>query len=255
MAHPAPAVSIGQPDFPMQGIETRLRAFSHGSDMMRVPGVAFSAGSVAGLARRIELPQAEVPAEDHPMPADALPLPPAPPEPDPTEILRAARDEAYSAGFTAGHATGLTEGREAGRKQAQQELAQGMAEAKATFLAAIKGMEEGADALSARLSASLHQAVIHLASQRAGSAIDASPAAFLERIDALADRVAQGLRQVRLRLHPDDLAAILPLLEAHDGFGAEVIETDPAMMRGDAEIRAEGVTLSDLLASGIGEPA
>lgn len=257
MAQPAPfpVPVIGQPDFPMQGIEVHARAFAQGADMMRVPIVAFSAGSVAGLARRIE-PPASDPAKDIDLPLpEVAPQLIAPPAPDTAELLRAAREEAYSAGFTAGHGTGLAEGREAGRKLAHQELAQGMAEAKATFLAAIRGLEEGTDALAIQLSAALQQAVIRLAAQRAGAAIDAMPAAFLHRIDALAERVAQGMRKVRLRLHPDDLAAILPLLGGREGFGPDVIETDPTLMRGDAEVRAEGVTLSDLLGTLSGEAA
>ena len=77
--------------------------------------------------------------------------------------------------------------------------------------------------------------------------IDALPPAFAARVEALADRVAQGVRAVSLRLNPDDLAAITPHLAGFDVLGGAVLAPDPRLSRGDVEVRAEGIRLADLI--------
>ena len=101
---------------------------------------------------------------------------------------------------------------------------------------------EGGEALSAALSGAVRQ----MASARAGQAIDDMPAPFLARIEALADRVAQGVRAVTVALHPDDLAAVAPYLAGSD-LGSALVAGDARLARGDVVVRAEGVLLSDLI--------
>ena len=133
-----------------------------------------------------------------------------------------------------------------GRTQGLAEAAADVVAARDAFVTlaarlAVTGAEGGAD-----LSAALTSAVRSLAAQRAGQAIDTLPAPFLHRIEALADRVAQGLRAVTVALNPDDLAAITPFLAASDLNGA-TLAPDPRLARGDAVVRAEGIVLSDLI--------
>lgn len=166
------------------------------------------------------------------------PEPAAPPPPDPALVLAQAQAQAHAAGVTEGHSKGVAEGR-----------AQAMAEldaARAAFLAAAKGLGTTAPDLSDQIAALMAAAVRDLAAQRAGQAIDALPAPFIERIAALADRVAQGMRTVTLRLNPDDLTAIAPHLAGTDLDGA-TLTPDPALKRGDVEVRADGIRLADVL--------
>jgi len=60
--------------------------------------------------------------------------------------------------------------------------------------------------------------------------------------------VAQGLRQVTLRLNPEDLQALAPHLPGSDLLSEARVAADPRLARGDLEVRAEGILLSDLLA-------
>lgn len=162
----------------------------------------------------------------------------APPPPTVEELLAEARE----AGLAAGKAAGLAEGRRLGMAEAEA----GVIAARDTFVAlaarlAVTGLE-GAEALSAALSG----AVRAMASQRAGQAIDELPAAFLLRIEGLADRVSQGVRAVTVALHPEDAKAIAPYLAGSELNGA-TIAPDARLARGDVVVRAEGIVLSDLI--------
>ncbi len=180
----------------------------------------------AAVAEAVEAEVVEVVAEE------------VPPAPSVEELLAEARAE----GFAAGKAAGLAEGRKAGAADA----ASGVVAARDAFVTlaarlAVTGLD-GAETLSAALSA----AVRTMAAQRAGQAIDALPAPFLARIEALADRVSQGVRAVTVALHPDDLAAVSSYLAGSD-LGGAVVAADARLARGDVVVRAEGILLADLI--------
>ena len=90
-----------------------------------------------------------------------------------------------------------------------------------------------------------------LAAERAGQMIDALPTAFAARVEAMADRVAQGVRAVSVRLNPDDLAVITPHLAGLEVTGTAELIADARLSRGDVEVRAEGIRLADLLEAGV----
>lgn len=170
------------------------------------------------------------------------PEPVAPPPPDPALRLAEVRAAALDEGRAQGHADGLAEGLAQGRAEAEAELA----DARAAFLAAATRLGTAAPDLSDKIAALMAGAVRDLAAQRAGQAIDTLPAPFIARIAKLADRVAQGMRTVTLRLNPDDLTAISPHLAATDLDGA-TLSPDPTLRRGDIEVRADGIRLADLM--------
>ncbi len=166
------------------------------------------------------------------------PAPTAPPPPDLAKLLAEAQAQGHAAGLTEGHTKGVEEG----RALALAELDA----ARAAFVAAAKGLGTAAPDLSDQIAALIASAVRDLAAQRAGQAIDALPKPFVARITKLADRVAQGMRTVTLRLNPDDLTAIAPHLAGTDLDGA-TLTPDPALKRGDIEVRADGIRLADVL--------
>jgi flagellar assembly protein FliH len=96
-------------------------------------------------------------------------------------------------------------------------------------------------------------AVLRLAAERAGQAIDADPAPFARRVAALAARLSHAAADFELRLHPDDLARLAPLVAA--GLSADLaglacarLVADETLARGDADLSAPGLRLADLLA-------
>lgn len=174
-------------------------------------------------------------------------LPPVAPEVevvDPARRLAEARAEGYAAGHADGMEEGLSLGRAEGRAAAEAELAP----ARGAFLQAAARLVVAPDPAE-DIAGVLAEAVRRLAAERAGQMIDTLPAAFAARVEMLADRVAQGVRTVSLRLNPDDLAAITPHLAQFDLLDGAVLAGDPRLARGDVEVRADGIRLADLIGS------
>lgn len=165
---------------------------------------------------------------------------------DMAQRLAEARAEGYAEGradgMEAGHAAGHAEGMAAGRAEAEAALGP----AREVFLTAVARLEQEAG-LADGLAGVLAGAVRKLAAERAGQMIEALPAAFAARVEAMADRVAQGIRSVSVRLNPDDLEAIRPHLAGCEVLEGAALTADARLARGDVEVRAEGIRLADLL--------
>ncbi|MGP3697179.1 FliH/SctL family protein [Rhodobacter sp. NSM] len=214
--------------------ETNARGFGRSSVPVREPAGPFRATPLAGLVRGVAPEEAAlVIAEPEEPPA---PAPPPPPDP---ALLEAARAE----GRREGRAEGLAEGQASGRREAEAALA----EARETFLRLAARLSTPTPADTAQLAAMIDTAVRTLASQRAGLSIDAHPEAFAARVEGLADRVAQGLRQVSIRLNAEDLRAVAPHVGGSDLLAEARISADPRLARGDVEVRADGIVLADLI--------
>lgn len=184
------------------------------------------------------------------MGAEAAEVAPAPAVEDPGRRLAEARAEGYASGRADGFDEGLAQGRAEGRAEAQAaaeaDLGATIGPARDAFLAATARLVAGPD-LADGIAEVIAGAVRRLAAERAGQMIDALPAAFAARVEAMADRVAQGVRAVSVRLNPDDLAAITPHLAGFDVLGAAELVPDARLARGDVEVRVEGIRLADLL--------
>ncbi|WP_164609294.1 flagellar assembly protein FliH [Pseudotabrizicola algicola] len=180
---------------------------------------------------------------------DTAPLPPAPAPVMPRPFVPSATQLAEA------RAEALAEGRAMGLAEAEAALSAQRAELTLqaqTLAAALARLAEPPMAEVDALTRSVSEAVARLASERAGLAIDAHPAAFAERIARLGERVAQGMRDVKIYLHPDDIAALLPVLV--EGCPAELaalaaarLVPNATLRRGDADLRAPGLHLADLI--------
>lgn len=200
-------------------------------------------------------PAALQPAPDLPPLAELAPEPP-PPAPAPPPV----RPAAVAPAAPAANAAALAEAHERGRAEALAEAQAGLQAERDRLAMATAAMAEALVRLTTpppaeveALASSIRAAVLRLASDRAGLAIDAAPDAFAARVLRLAERAAQGMAEARIHLHPDDLAAIAPLLGASCPAAlAPLAEArllaDPALQRGDADIRLPGLRIADLLA-------
>lgn len=203
---------------------------------------------------------AAAPAPASPRPASA----PAPVEPaadggdDAAELAVMPRPSPPNAALAAEiRAAALAEGQALGRTEAEAALSAeraALADQARVLAAALARLATPPQAEVEALNRSLQQAVNRLASDRAGQAIDTMPAAFAERIARLVDRVGQGMREVDLHLHPDDLAALRPLLETAcppnlASLATARLVADHGLSRGDADLRAPGLRLADLIAA------
>lgn len=158
------------------------------------------------------------------------------PQPTNAEALERIRSEAYAAG----------------RAAAEAEARAGLSAATEVLEAAAQALLHPATGAMAGLRAEITEAVLRLASERAGVEIDTIPDAFVERIEALADRIHSRAIQPVLRLHPDDLAAIEPFIAGSDSLAAMRILATEELLRGDVDLTVEGLRLSDRI---LGQPA
>jgi flagellar assembly protein FliH len=104
-----------------------------------------------------------------------------------------------------------------------------------------EAVTRGGEEAAPRLFAALEAAILRLASDRAGMAIDANPDHFRHRIAALVARVEAAGAATEIHLNPADLAA---LGEAALPPG---LRADATLARGDAVVRVGDVRLDDIL--------
>ena len=123
-----------------------------------------------------------------------------------------------------------------------------MIAARDAFAAAIDRLGTVDVADSETLQAVLEEAIRRLASERAGSQIDDMPDPFMTRIEAIVDRVSQGIRSVKVRLNAGDFAAIEPHLENSELLTNEMLSVDMSLGRGDVIVRTDAVRLQDIIA-------
>lgn len=144
------------------------------------------------------------------------------------EELQAIEQAAYSEGFQRGHADGFATGQgEIRRMVAQME---GILDSFTRPLARLDG--EVADAL-ADLAA-------RIAGTLVGQAYRADPALLADLVREALDAVGRSARDVELRLHPDDLAVLMPQLSLLDGVR---LTGDTTLARGELRVHGESVRI------------
>lgn len=94
------------------------------------------------------------------------------------------------------------------------------------------------------LEASIRLAVIRLASERAGYAIDECGEYFLERIKSLVGQVEVSLSEAKLSLNPEDLKALEPYAQQIKSEQLFLV-ADEKVARGDIVFKFKGIELSD----------
>ncbi|ASR44400.1 flagellar assembly protein FliH [Xanthomonas citri pv. mangiferaeindicae] len=165
---------------------------------------------------------AEVPAE--------LPRPPS------LEEIQRIRDDAQREG----HAEGLAQGRAEGLAQAQAEMRR--------LAAQIEGILDNFSRPLARLEnevvAALGELAVRVAGGLVGRAYEAEPALLAELVAEAVDAVGGAAREVEVRLHPDDIASLTPLLALPDETR---LVADPALARGDLRVHAPSVRIDGSL--------
>ena len=173
--------------------------------------------------------------------------PPPPPEPERVEevpmpvpptleeiqaIQDAAREEGYQAGLAQGH---------------QEGFAQGQAEVR-RLTAQIEGILDNFTRPLARLedevTAALGELAVRIAGSLIGRAYDADPVLLSELVSEALDAVGGASREVEVRLHPDDIGALAPMLAL---VSDARLVPDPTLGRGDLRVHAEAVRIDGTL--------
>ena len=159
-----------------------------------------------------------------------------PPVPPTLEEIQAIQDAAYREGLERGLAEGHGEG-----------FAQGQAEVRrlaAQMEGILDNFSRPLDRLENEVVAALSELAVRIAGALVGRAYQTDPVLLQELATTALDAVGGAQREVELRLHPDDIAALTPVLAmtAHTRLIA-----DTSLSRGDLRVHAESVRIDGTL--------
>ncbi len=185
----------------------------------------------AAAATRWNAPELDMPATAAPSPDEApvLRLPTL-------EEIQAIEQAAYQEGLQRGHAEGHAEG-----------LAQGQAEVRrraAQMDGILDNFSRPLDRLENEVVAALSELAVRIAGSLVGRAYQADPLLLSELAHEALDAVGGSQREVELRLHPDDIAALTPVLSLMPGTR---LTADHSLSRGDLRVHAESVRIDGSL--------
>ena len=179
-------------------------------------------------------PELETAASPPPGPerVEEVPMPVPPSLEEIQAIQDAAREEGYQAGLAQGH---------------QEGFAIGQAEVR-RLTAQIEGILDNFTRPLARLedevTAALGELAVRIAGSLVGRAYAADPVLLSELVSEALDAVGGASREVEVRLHPDDIDALAPMLALVSG--ARLV-ADPTLGRGDLRVHAEAVRIDGTL--------
>jgi len=144
-------------------------------------------------------------------------------------------------------------GYEDGRKAALAEKETEMNEAVAAFTSATEALSKDENFDLSQLSPAISRAIMELASERAGIAIDEHPDAFAARIESMVKRIRNRVDEPYIRLHPEDAKIIGDTLGENLSPRKIHIIADENLKRGDARIDVGSIGVMDLISSRIAD--
>jgi flagellar biosynthesis/type III secretory pathway protein FliH len=218
-----------------------------------------STDDVAAAAASFEADQADTGAEiDQNLMQDAEAVENPILEPDLSSVDKAAEQIEFADGNQTDQGDQIDAAVMADDAQANASYDRGFAEGQAAAKAELAEVTERFVALVTALSADnriasealeteLRQAVLHIASERAGMAISDMPELFATKIRRLTQMVDQAGQKLTISLNAEDLDAIRPYLEqATPPLTAQLV-ADDKKLRGDIEIHAGAISVRDML--------
>ncbi len=161
----------------------------------------------------------------------------APPLVPPTlDEIQAIQDAAYREGLERGLAEGHADGFAQGQSEVRRLAAQ--------MEGILDNFSRPLDRLENEVVAALSELAVRIAGALVGRAYQTDPVLLQELATSALDAVGGSQREVELRLHPDDIAALTPVLAmtAHTRLTA-----DTSLSRGDLRVHAESVRIDGTL--------
>ncbi len=162
--------------------------------------------------------------------------------------MRAAADEeGYKRGFEAG----LEAARSAEPTEEEKAIAAMREQERKDMIARLEAViasAASADAVDiSALAPALEQAVLKLASERAGLAIGENPEGLVQRIEALIEKVKSGANAITITLNPDDLTAVEAWQGTQNTHPNWNWRGDASFVSGDIRLKLDGIAVTDLL--------
>jgi Flagellar biosynthesis/type III secretory pathway protein len=177
-----------------------------------------------------------------PAPLDVVVAAPAPEQeapplvPPTIEEIQAIQDAAYREGLERGLAEGHAEGFATGQTDVRRLAAQ--------MEGILDNFSRPLDRLENEVVAALSELSVRIAGALVGRAYQTDPILLQELATSALDAVGGAQREVELRLHPDDIAALTPVLAMAPGTR---LTADTSLSRGDLRVHAESVRIDGTL--------
>ena len=152
-------------------------------------------------------------------------------------------EEGRRLGFEEGKAEGMDEGRAAGRAEASAQLERVIQ----AFEAATSRLSDLTAVDSDALAASINDAILRIASDRAGKAIAEQPDSFADRIEGLLATIRTVSGQPSIRLNPADLASIQPLADTREKLRHCNFVPDDSLAHGDLSVMVGTIGIDDII--------
>ena len=142
---------------------------------------------------------------------------------------------------------GYRAGVEAGKNEMKNSLEQKFSEQQNTFDALITSLTKMSFAETKELEIDIQDAILSLASERAGVAIQDMPESFLARIEHLMSRVGNSVDSPVITLNRDDLIYITKAKEQSETFSKMRFIEEERLNHGDISIHLNGIEIEDIL--------
>lgn len=147
-------------------------------------------------------------------------------------IEEAAYQEGLGRGREEGHAEGLAQGQTEVRRLAAQ------------FEGILDNFSRPLDRLENEVMAALSELSVRVARSLVGRAYQADPALLAELARAAVDAVGGASREIEVRMHPDDIAALTPMLDLPE---TARLSGDTSLSRGDLRVHTENMRIDGSL--------
>lgn len=148
------------------------------------------------------------------------------------EEVQAIEQSAYQDGLARGHAEGLAQGQGEIRRLAAQ------------FEGIVDNFSRPLDRLENEVMAALSELSVRIARSLVGRAFQQDPALLAELARAAVDAVGGASREVEVRMHPDDIAALAATLDLPE---AARLTGDTSLGRGNLRVHAENMRIDGSL--------
>ncbi|MGN6222496.1 FliH/SctL family protein [Pseudoxanthomonas sp.] len=152
------------------------------------------------------------------------------------EEIQAIEEAAYREGLERGRAEGHAEGFAQGQTDVRRLTAQ--------IEGILDNFSRPLDRLENEVMGALSELAVRIAGSLVGRAYQADPMLLSELASAALDAVGGTSREVELRLHPDDIAALTPVLSM---MPSTRLTADTSLSRGDLRVHAESVRIDGTL--------
>ena len=213
---------------------------SHPADIPEIGAMAAPASTQPGSAQALSQQQE---AEQEAVAAQAREQR----EVEDASLRAQAEEEGYKRGFE----SGLEAARSAEPTEEEKAHAMAKEQERADIINRLEMVIAAAASAEAvdvsELAPVLEQAVLRLASERAGLAIHENPQGLVQRIEHLVEKVKSEAKAISVTLNPDDLKAVdtwRPFASAHSAW---TWRADASFASGDIQLKLDGITVNDLL--------